>query len=442
MSNDTTGRAEVHFDRHTPEYRGQFEAITTELQQKCPVAWTETYGGHWVISDHKSVFDLARDPHLLSSDKDPHGERKGYQGIGIPMISPSQTGILEMDPPDQKDYRSLMNPYLSPAAVARWAPMVDDITRACLDEVIESGRIDFVDDLANIVPAIMTLALMGLPLADWTIYCEPAHAAIYTPPHSADLPRVLEKYGQMIMKLYEELENVRQRPRPGLVHALVTAKIAGETPTDETLNGMLALLIGGGFDTTTSLTAKSLDWLSNNPGERARLAADLPGLINSATEEFLRFFTPAPGDGRTVTTDCEYAGQQLKEGDRLWLSWAMANRDPQVFPDPNTIKLDRTNNRHSAFGLGIHRCIGSNVARAIYKTMLTQVLDRMPDFVCDSESAVHYETVGVINGMQHLPATFTPGTRRGDGLEATIAKWQHKCDTEGLASPVVAATQD
>ncbi len=442
MTDTVPGRAEVHFDRHTPEYRGQFEAITTELQQKCPVAWTETYGGHWVISDHKSVFDLARDPHLLSSDKDPHGERKGYQGIGIPMISPSQTGILEMDPPDQKDYRSLMNPYLSPAAVARWAPMVDDITRACLDEVIESGRIDFVDDLANIVPAIMTLALMGLPLADWTIYCEPAHAAIYTPPHSADLPRVLEKYGQMIMKLYEELENVRQRPRPGLVHALVTAKIAGETPADETLNGMLALLIGGGFDTTTSLTAKSLDWLSNNPGERARLAADLPGLINSATEEFLRFFTPAPGDGRTVTTDCEYAGQQLKEGDRLWLSWAMANRDPQVFPDPNTIKLDRTNNRHSAFGLGIHRCIGSNVARAIYKTMLTQVLDRMPDFVCDSESAVHYETVGVINGMQHLPATFTPGTRRGDGLEATIAKWQHKCDTEGLASPVVAATQD
>ena len=436
MTDTVPNRAEVHFDRHTPEYRVQFEAITTELQQKCPVAWTETYGGHWVISDHQSVFELARDPHLLSSDHDPHNERKGYLGISIPAISPTQGGILEMDPPDQKDYRSLMNPYLSPAAVARWAPMVEDITRACLDETIESGSIDFVDDLANIVPAIMTMALMGLPLADWVIYCEPAHAVIYTAPDSPDVPRVMEAYFAMAIKLQEELENARQRPRPGLVHALVNAKIAGETPTDEFLGGMLGLLIGGGFDTTTSLTAKSLDWLSNNPGERARLAADLPGLINSATEEFLRFFTPAPGDGRTVTTDCVYAGQQLKEGDRLWLSWAMANRDPEVFPDPNTIHLDRTNNRHSAFGLGVHRCIGSNVARSIYKTMLTQVLDRMPDFVCDSDSAVHYDTVGVINGMKHLSATFTPGPRLGEGLEATIAKWQHKCDTEGLAEPI------
>ncbi|MDO8361316.1 MAG: cytochrome P450 [Actinomycetota bacterium] len=437
MTDTVPSRAEVHYDRHTPEYREQFEQVTADMQ-RCPVAWTETYGGHWVISDHKSVFDLARDPQLLSSDHDPHNERKGYKGISIPSISPTQTGILEMDPPDQKDYRALMNPYLSPAAVARWAPMVADITRACLDEKIESGSIDFVDDLANIVPAVMTMALMGLPLADWVIYCEPAHAVIYTPPDSADVPRVMEMYFGMVAKLHSELEAVRQRPRPGLVHALVTAEIAGATPTDELLAGMLSLLIGGGFDTTTSLTAKSLDWLSNNPGERARLAADLPGLINSATEEFLRFFTPAPGDGRTVTKDCEYAGQQLREGDRLWLSWAMANRDPEVFPEPNEVKLDRTNNRHSAFGLGVHRCIGSNVARAIYKTMLTQVLERMPDFVCDSEAAVHYPTVGVINGMQHLPATFTPGTRLGDGLDATIARWQQKCDDEQLANPVVA----
>ncbi|MDO8391491.1 MAG: cytochrome P450 [Actinomycetota bacterium] len=439
MTDTVPGRAEVHYDRHTPDHRLEFEAITDDLQQRCPVAWTETYGGHWVISDHKSVFELARDPHLLSSDNDPEGERKGYLGIGIPPISGQQTGILEMDPPYQKEYRSLMNPYLSPAAVARWAPMVADLTRACLDEKIESGSIDFVDDLANIVPAVMTMALMGLPLADWVIYCEPAHATIYTPPHSPDLPRVLEAYFGMMAKLGQEIEDVRQRPRPGLVHAFVTSKIGGQTPSDTDIRGQLSLLIGGGFDTTTSLTAKSLDWLSNNPGERDRLAADLPNLINSATEEFLRFYTPAPGDGRTVTQDCEYADQQLKEGDRLWLSWAMANRDPSVFPDPHKIKLDRTNNRHSSFGLGIHRCIGSNVARAIYKTMLTQVLERMPDFVCDSERAVHYETVGVINGMQHLPATFTSGPRLGDGLDATIARWQARCDTEGLAAPIVTA---
>ena len=96
-----------------------------------------------------------------------------------------------MDPPAQQDYRRALDPYLSPAAVARWKPMTEDVTRACLDDKIESGRIDFVDDLANVVPAVMTLALMGLPLSDWVVYCEPTHAFLYTPPDSPDMPRVV-----------------------------------------------------------------------------------------------------------------------------------------------------------------------------------------------------------------------------------------------------------
>ena len=88
---------------------------------------------------------------------------------------------------------------------------------------------------------------------------------------------------------------------------------------------------------------------------------------------------------------------------------------------PATVKLDRTGNRHASFGLGVHRCIGSNVARADFKTMLRHVLDRMPDFVCDPAGAVHYDTTDVINGMKHLPATFTPGKRLGPGLDETIA---------------------
>ena len=102
----------------------------------------------------------------------------------------------------------------------------------------------------------------------------------------------------------------------------------------------------------------------------------------------------------------------------------MSNRDPSVFPNPNEIDLARTGNRHHSFGLGIHRCIGSNMARMVFKRMLIDVLDRMPDFVCDPAGAVHYETIGVIQGMQHLPATFTPGPRIGDGLDSTIARLQ------------------
>jgi hypothetical protein len=107
-----------------------------------------------------------------------------------------------------------------------------------------------------------------------------------------------------------------------------------------------------------------------------------------------------------------------------------------VFPDPNQIDLERKGIRHYSFGLGLHRCIGSNLARMVFKRMVTAVLDRMPDFRCDPDGTVHYETIGVIQGMQHLPATFTPGPRLGPGLDETIDAIQKICDDQRLAEPV------
>jgi cytochrome P450 len=429
----------IRFDRHTPEYRKQFAAVTQELQGKCPIAWSETYDGHWVASGHHEVFEIARSADVLSNDHDVKGERRGYEGISIPApprAKSSRGGFLEMDPPEQRYYRQTLNPYLSPAAVNRWIPLVDEVVRASIDEKTEDGRIDFVDDLANVVPAVLTMAMMGIPLKKWTVYNEPAHASVYTPPNSPDQARITEMQRAMGRDLYTSIVEIRENPRPGLVDALVRADINGKTPPDDELLGVLALLIGGGFDTTTALTAHALEWLSENPQERERLSRERDVLLDSATEEFLRYFAPAPGDGRTFSADCEIVGTQFKEGERLWLSWAMANRDPSVFPEPNKVDLERKGNRHSSFGLGIHRCIGSNVARMVFKRMVTQVLDRMPDFRCDPEGAEHYETIGVIQGMRHLPATFTPGRRLGAGLDETLDALQKVCDEQRLAEPV------
>jgi cytochrome P450 len=439
-SNDADRKKNAyHFDRHTPEYRHQFEAITTELHGTCPLAWSDTYNGHWVAAGHHEVFELARSAEYLSNDNDIAGERKGYKGITIPnQEGERQTvgGFLEMDPPAQRHYRQALNPYLSPAAVQRWTPIATELVRACLDEKIESGRIDFVEDLANIVPALLTLGMLGWPLDTYETYVEPAHASIYTPPGSPDWPRVVEMSITMGMAMYTNLQDCKANPRPGLTDALLKATIDGKQPDDMELLGVLGLLIGGGFDTTTALTAHSLEWLSEHPADRARLSAGRGTLLDSATEEFLRFFTPAPGDGRTISADCVIAGQEFKEGERLWLSWAMANRDPSVFPNPNEVDLARQGNRHTSFGLGIHRCIGSNMARMVFKQMLIAVLDRMPDFVCDPAGAVHYDTIGVIQGMKHLPATFTPGTRLGPGLAETIAAMQQVINEQGIAEPV------
>ena len=197
------------------------------------------------------------------------------------------------------------------------------------------------------------------------------------------------------------------------------------------------LLIGGGFDTTTALTAHSLEWLSAHPASVSGSVREWDELRDSATEEFLRFYTPAQGDGRTVSQDCRDqrdASSRRATGCGCPGRWPTGT--PTVFEDPHTVRLDRTGNRHSSFGLGIHRCIGSNVARATFKTMIRAVLDRMPDFVCDPAGAVHYDTTGVINGMKHLPATFTPGKRLGTGLEETIEKLQRVVDEQRLAEPV------
>ncbi|MGC5255490.1 cytochrome P450 [Gordonia sp. DT218] len=438
--NDDTGTGDTHyhFDRHSADYRERFLDITHEMQETCPLAWTDTYDGHWVAAGSDQVFELARCPHV-SNDHDVHKQRRGYKGISIPIMIDAEDfrgGMLEMDDPEHRYYRMALNPYLSPAAIKRWQPFIDEIVRACIDDHIESGHIDFVDDLANVVPAVLTLAMLGVPLEKWQMYNEPAHASVYTPPDSPDAERVRDAYLAMGIDLFTNLAEIKETPRPGMINALAALRIDGEAPPDIELIGMLNLLIGGGFDTTTALTSHALEWLAENPTERDRLSANREVLLASATEEFLRFFTPAAGDARTISDDVEVGGVHLREGERLWLSWAMANRDPSIFDDPDSIQLDRSGNRHFSFGLGVHRCIGSNVARTMFKSMLSAVLDRMPDYRCDLHTTVHYDSIGIIQGMRHLPASFTPGRRLGPGVDETVQKLQQICTDQELARPV------
>ena len=437
---DDAGRKQPRFDfdRHTAEYRKRFADIAETMHKTCPVAWNDTYGGYWMVGGSDAVFELARCPHV-SNEHDVDGTRRGYQGIAIPLppeAAGTRGGMLEMDGPEHRTYRTALNPYLSPAAVNRWQPFIDDVVRACLDEKIESGELDFVDDLANVVPAVLTLAMLGIPLQRWRVYSEPTHAFVYTPPDSPERPLVMAKFMEMGIDMLTNLTEIRDNPRPGIIDGLTKVRLDGEAPPDMELLGMLNLLIGGGFDTTTALTAHSLEWLSEHPDERDRLSRGREALLDSATEEFLRFYTPAPGDGRTIAADMDIDGTQFKEGDRIYISWSIANRDPSLFADPHRIALDRKQNRHFAFGLGVHRCIGSNLARVVFKSMLTAVLDRMPDYRCEPERTAHYETIGVIQGMRHLPATFTPGPKLGAGLDETLVKLQRICTDQGLARPI------
>ena len=439
VSDSDRKKNRYHFDRHTPEYRTQFEKITEEIHAKCPVAWTDTYEGHWVAGGSQAVFELARCP-VVSNDHDINGERQGYQGISIPKAkraSGVRGGILEMDEPEHRIYRTVLNPYLSPAAVKRWVPFIDEVTRACLDEKIEQGRIDFVDDLANIVPAVLTLAMLGIPLKNWAIYSEPVHASVYTPEHSPDIDKIVAMHRQMGLDLLNNMIEIRENPRPGIVNGLHSAADRRRTRARPRDHGQPRT--GHRWRVRHHYRAdRALDGVAVAASRSSASGSAASGTPCSTPlpKSFCAYFTPAPGDGRTFSDDVELEGTQFKEGERLWISWAMANRDPSVFHEPNNIIMDRKGNRHFSFGLGVHRCIGSNVARTVFKSMLTAVLDRMPDYECDPEGTVHYETIGVIQGMRNLPATFTPGSRLGAGLDETLEKLQRICDEQELALPI------
>ena len=423
-------RVVVDFDHHSAAYRERGMEIAAEARAKCPVAWTDHHEGYWIVTGLDEASAFQKRPDLFSAYRELGTDDTIYKGISIPYVrSDYGGGFLEMDPPDQLAYRRILNPFLAPAAVLAWEPMVRELTNACIDDIIETGQGDFVEQIVNVVPAILTMAMIGMPLADWEIFNEPAHATIYTPPDSPDRPRVDELSMQMAMRCFEHLGNARTSPRPGIMKALLEAEINGQPLPEINIMGTLMLVIGGGFDTTTALTSNVWRYLAEHPQDKARLQAD-PVLWDTATEEFLRFFSPSQGTARSITQDCEVAGYQFSKGDRALVSFSMPNRDPKHFEDPNTIKLDRFPNRHAAFGLGNHRCIGSNLARMQFKAIMQESLQRIPEYEIDYDHLERYETIGTINGNKNMPMTFPSGERSGEGLASTMARLQSELDAQ------------
>jgi len=205
----------------------------------------------------------------------------------------------------------------------------------------------------------------------------------------------------------------------------VQIDIEGRRLTDDEVTSILITTLGGGIDTTTALIANALVYLHHHPEHRGRLARD-ESFVTSFCEEMLRYYSPVQGFARTVTTDTDLGGCALRRGDRVFLSWAAANHDPLVFDRPEEIIPERFPNRHTSFGVGAHRCVGSTLARAEFGVVLREVLLRMPDYSL-ADGAVRYSNIGTANGWHRLPARFTPGRRVGAPAPGSIA---HSEDAE------------
>lgn len=409
----TDGRHVVDYDHHSSAYAEGHAVIHRDLREKCPVAWSEHYKGFWVITRYDDVAAVSRDDDTFRSQNDqmmdPDGP-DGFAGITIPPAG-FRSVPIEMDPPEFHAYRKLLNPYFSPAAARRWQPYIDQAVEYFLDQVCERGTGDLVLDLAAPAPGMFTTALIGLPKEDWHKYADPMHK-IVAPPESDEYAEAIEGAMWIMTSLFELVADRRENPKDDFISYLCRATIDGELLEDQRVVEILFLFIAGGVDTTTSLMGNAFVWLDQNREIHQSLLEDDDAMAR-AVEEWLRFYAPVQNLARTVAEPCEFAGQSFSRLDRVLISLSSANRDESVFERPDEVVLDRFPNRHAAFGLGIHRCLGSNFARLLITSMTRGVLRRMPDFQVDHDHAERYQSFGIVNGWHRVPATWTPTPTSG-----------------------------
>jgi cytochrome P450 len=407
---ETSPRPVVDYDHYSHSHALHATEEERVLRETCPAAWSESSGGFWVLSTYELVTKALRDHETFSSAKylDENGEPRN--GVTIPTSQGFRIVPTETDPPEWNGFRRILNPVFAPAAVEKLEPLIRSITDDVINGVIERGAADLVLDVINPITALITLHILGLPLQDWHAFASPIHEITYSPVGTPEFDRAVAGIADILERFRRAITEHRAQPRDDLISFMIDSSIDGEPLGDDSLVDLCFQILAGGVDTTTGLLGSTFVYLDQNPGERTRLLAD-PGLLRIATEEFLRAFAPLPSNARTVTTEVEFGGQRLCPGERVLALFASANRDDSVFEDPDVVKLDRFPNRHASFGIGIHRCLGSNLARAMFRTIVTQVLERMPDYRITENGAERYQSIALVNGFISVKATFTAGVK-------------------------------
>ena len=404
----------IDVNHHDSDFLRHRHERYAELRTRCPVVFNEHYGGFWLVTDYESVTAVARDNETFAHRYDPDNDELSYQGIcGIPRPkgTPRQ-GVSEIDGPEHADLRRVLNPFMTPQRVEAVRPRMEQVSGWFLDEIVESGRADLVHDFTTPVPAVLTLEMMGLPSENWRHYADFFHAGWEHDRQSAEYQAAIGRWQDMMDELLQFADHRRRNPADDLTTTLVHCELAGRPITPTEVGDIMWNLVAGGLDTTTSLVSWALHHLGTNPEDRSRLRRDR-SLLPGAIEEFLRFYSPSETLTRTATADTELGGRSIQRGDVVLISWVSANRDPSMFDEPEHIEVQRDVNKHIAFGMGGHRCIGSHVARAEAAVMLADVLDRIPDYELDLGGFRPYPPNALMTGVVSMPATFTPDRRRG-----------------------------
>jgi cytochrome P450 len=399
-----TAKHVIDFDHHGPELRDHnTEVLHSLMYSGCPMGWSKAHEGFWAIWGYDALYDAVQDAELFSSAHSPECP-KGVPGA--PYDSPLIP--IDYDGQIQQDFRKLVLGWFNPGHARKMEPRIQQICTELIDNFIERGEAELSYELFTALPAIVVLEMLDWESHRWRDWVGWVHSLIHDnhlyPDQAADA--VANLYGNITMEITKRRETLGD----DLFSDMMRTPINGELLTDEQLRDFSLLVLLGGMDTTSGVTGNTILELDRDPALRQQLIDEID-FMPKAIEEFLRFDGPGGGLYRRVTRDTEFHGEELQKGDRVLMMYWAANRDPAMFPDPERIDIHRTANRHMAFGMGPHRCLGSHHARIMFATMLREVMTRLPDFKVQWDGVQRFEDCGSVYAVRHLPVTFTPGPR-------------------------------
>jgi hypothetical protein len=377
------------WDHLHPDWRNDPYPIWDDLRDRCPVAHTKRFLGAYLPTSYEAVKAISYNTDSFSS------RRVVVREVRPEVMLPSPP--ITSDPPHHKPAKQLILKPFTPDATAKLEPRARRICNDLIDKMHNTDIVDAAQAYTRHIPVRVIAHMLGVPEDDGDLFIRWIHEILEL--GIRDDTILMKAVMEMTQYFSGHIAARKGAPRDDLISELMAAKKPDGTPLDDQhVLGTLRLLLIAGIDTTWSAIGASLWHLAKTPDDRKRLIAE-PNLMPTAIEEFLRAYAPVTM-AREVVKDTEVAGCPVKAGNMVLLSFPAANRDPKMFPDPDKVLIDRKENRHAAFGLGIHRCVGSNLARMEMTVAIEEWLKRIPEFSLAGDTQW---SEGTVRGPRHLP---------------------------------------
>ena len=396
------------FNPFDPEVRANPYPWYHQLRAEDPVHPSDfAPDGVWVLMRYADSLFALRDQRFSANRREARINQDFYDPeVDVGPLGRAQT-MLTADPPDHTRLRTLVSKAFTPGAVEAMRPHIQEIVNDLLDKVQDNGRMDVISDLAYPLPVIVIAEMLGVPPQDRGRFKKWSNAiAVTLDPIVA--PEALERAQQSAQELAEYFRGVveerRRNPKHDLISALLAAEEQGDRLSEDDLYATCMLLLIAGNETTTNLIGNGMLALLRHPDQLQKLRDD-PSLIESAVEELLRYDSPVQATGRVALEDMEIGGKKIAKGDMLVTHLGAANRDPERFPDPDRLDITRNDNRHLAFGYGLHFCLGAPLARIEGQISLSTILRRFPGLRLETEAPERRETI-TLRGLKSLPVVF------------------------------------